>query len=276
MAGDDILQPFSPISSQRLVYRRSTFVLAAGATLPVAFQFQQLKVISCTDDTAIFAAIGYSTDEVPMAVGLGYGVTQAELDLAKFYNALTLRNASGAPVTITIAFAFGNITDDRVTIGGSISVTGSIVDVQGGTANSITKAEDSPHSSGDAGVMSLGVRNDFLGSAATSANTDYGHHSIDARGALFVKPAQRSISTSQVNVLTTATQIITAAAANGEILISSGTTDLWIGGTSGVTTANGFLIPAGSTMSLNGNMGDIYGIRTGSAGTAYALVGSNA
>lgn len=126
MAGDDVLQNFSPISSQRLVYRKVTFTLPANSTLPVNIQFQQLKVISCTDDAAIFAAIGYSTDEVPMSVGLGYGVTQSELDLAKFYNALTLRNSSGAPVTLVVAFAFGNITDDRVSITGAVVVSGTV------------------------------------------------------------------------------------------------------------------------------------------------------
>lgn len=117
---------FNPVPDSRLVYREVSFSIPANSTLPVAIQFQMLKVISCSDDTALQGAIGYSTDTIRLAVGLGYGVTAREVDEGKFYNGLTIRNITGATVTISIAFAFGNITDDRVSIGGSVVVSGTV------------------------------------------------------------------------------------------------------------------------------------------------------
>ena len=268
------MEKFEPISDSRLVYREVSFSIPANTSLPVAIQFQMMKVIACSNDNALVGSIGYSTDTIRLAVGLGYGVTAREVDEGKFYNALAIQNTTGATVTISIAFAFGNITDDRITIGGSINVTG-IVDVQGGTAPSITKAEDAPHTSGDAGVMSLGVRNDGLATAPVSANGDYIYESHDSKGAVFVKPANRTYTVSQVSVGTTATALISATTATGEVVIGAGNADLFIGTSAAVTTANGFLIPAGGYFSLNGNMEAFFGIRAVAAQTAYTFAGSN-
>lgn len=51
-------------------------------------------------------------------------------------------------------------------------------------ATSLGKAEDAAHTTGDAGVMMLGVRNDAAASQ-TSANGDYGAPSLDAAGRQF-------------------------------------------------------------------------------------------
>lgn len=118
-----MVDTFNPIPQGRLVYKTVTFIVPANTSLPVNVQFQQVKVISCSNDAAIKGQIAYSTDSVDMSVGLGYGVTDSEKDEGKFYNAIVLQNITGLDVTIKLTFAFGNVTDDRITIGGSVSST---------------------------------------------------------------------------------------------------------------------------------------------------------
>lgn len=57
----------------------------------------------------------------------------------------------------------------------------------------ILKAEDAAHSSGDAGVMLLGVRNDAEASS-TSANGDYTGLAVDAAGRLKIDPGTAAAS----------------------------------------------------------------------------------
>lgn len=83
----------------------------------------------------------------------------------------------------------------------------------------------------------------------------------------------KGFSTSQTTVSTSAVQLVTAAATNGLVTLYSGTSDLYIGETSGVTSANGFLIPSGGGFSFsNGIISDVYGIRSAGSATAYALI----
>ncbi len=50
------------------------------------------------------------------------------------------------------------------------------------TATGIAKAEDAAHTSGDVGVMALGVRNDSWGTTLSGTNGDYTPLAVDARG----------------------------------------------------------------------------------------------
>lgn len=58
----------------------------------------------------------------------------------------------------------------------------------GTAATNLGKAEDAAHSSGDVGVMSLGVRNDTM-SALTSTDGDYSPISVTSTGRLLTTPA---------------------------------------------------------------------------------------
>ena len=59
------------------------------------------------------------------------------------------------------------------------------VNVSGSGSANLGKAEDTAHSSGDVGVMALGVRNDTL-AALGGADGDYAPLQVNATGALFV------------------------------------------------------------------------------------------
>lgn len=77
-------------------------------------------------------------------------------------------------------------------------------------------------------------------------------------------------ATSQTVVSNAAVQLVVAAAANGNITIKAGVSDLYIAKTNAVTTANGFLIEANTSFTF-ATVTDIYGIRS-AAGTDKAYV----
>lgn len=76
--------------------------------------------------------------------------------------------------------AGGSLTVDNA---GTFAVQADSV-IPGVGATNLGKAEDAVHSSGDVGVMVLGVRNDTL--AALAADGDYAPLQVDAEGALYI------------------------------------------------------------------------------------------
>lgn len=82
-----------------------------------------------------------------------------------------------------------------------------------------------------------------------------------------LKPATSTVG--QVSVGNAATLIAAANANRYANTIQNGmVSDLYIGPTNAVTTANGFLIPIGGSHTLE-SPDDVYGIRVGAAQTAY-------
>ena len=89
----------------------------------------------------------------------------------------------------TLATAENEYVPLRVGSTGALHV--GVASVTPGTsATSLGKAEDSAHSSGDVGVMSLGVRNDTLTTLAGSAG-DYAPLQVNASGALYTSVVPR-------------------------------------------------------------------------------------
>jgi len=82
----------------------------------------------------------------------------------------------------------------------------------GTAAANLGKAEDAAHTSGDVGVMILGVRNDNLVTAPTSATGDYGSLSLDSSGAAFVR--ERYAQTTTVTRVNSSASNVTLQAAN--------------------------------------------------------------
>lgn len=74
-------------------------------------------------------------------------------------------------------------TNINATAGGNLKVSIEEADT---SASGLAKAEDAVHSSGDVGVMALGVRNDFLASLV-DADGDYAPLQVNAKGALYTK-----------------------------------------------------------------------------------------
>lgn len=101
--------------------------------------------------------------------------------------------------------------------------------VPGTGATNLGKAEDAAHTSGDTGVMALGVRNDTLADT-TNTNADYAQLSTDIKGRVITAGAPRSLKgMAQVSVsnTTTETSILAATASTfhdvyGIILANTG------------------------------------------------------
>lgn len=250
--------------STRIAYQEFTYTLAAGARQEIFQVFNYFRVLTQTASTNLSIRLGQNGLETPFS-GQGIGIQCEDI-----FSRLTLINTSGISMTITIAIAYGNINDDRLNVSSALAINGITLT---SAPTSLGKAEDSAAVTGDIGVAMLGVRNDLLATTPASNDADYGFHSLDKKGAVFVRPSQRSFSNAQTTVTTAAVLLVTANEANGEVTIQAGSLDLYIGNTNAVTSANGFLIPAGGSFTFNGQMGDVYGIRASGSTTAYSLIG---
>lgn len=254
-----------PISAgqTQIPYQEFTYTIAAGANVDIFQVFNYFRVLSLSAGS-LSVQFGQNGLITPYS-GQGVGI-----QLAFTYDRLRLINTSGVSMTITIAIALGIVFDDRLNVSSALSV-GSVIPGTGATNQG--KAEDDVANSGDVGIASLAVRRDGHSSTTLqSASGDYSNFTTDATGQLYTKAASRFIVTSQISIGSAAVAINSFDALNGEVAVSAGTTDLYIG-TAAVTTGNGFLIPAGATFSLNGHMGELYGIRVGGSVTAYVIKG---
>lgn len=113
------------------------------------------------------------------------------------------------------------------------------------------KAEDSAHASGDIGAYVLSVRQDVLASS-TSASGDYQSMKTDALGRMYINDARQSAVFSAVSVTDTATDLVAADLANRASIIVQNISNKSIYlGNSGVTTATGIKLNAGSSIELD-------------------------
>lgn len=87
----------------------------------------------------------------------------------------------------TLTSADGDYTAVATNGQGMLMIAGASGAFNAATASAITKAEDAAHTTGDSGVMMLGVRND-TNASATSATGDYGYIQIDPTGSVVTKP----------------------------------------------------------------------------------------
>lgn len=126
---------------------------------------------------------------------------------------------------------------------------------------SLSHAEDVAHVSGDAGVMGLAVRNDTLASLVDT-DGDYAPLQVNADGALYVTLsgavsdpalADTAIATAAnpLDVANTAEDVVASPLANRKYLwvYNNGNREVFIGA-SGVTSATGFPLPAGSILEM--------------------------
>lgn len=147
----------------------------------------------------------------------------------------------------------------------------------------LEKAEDSVHSSGDSGIMSLAVRND-AGTSLVDTDGDYAPLSVDASGALRVSgdfgggSPNTAIENQVVSVSSTATQIAsTALSDRKKILIQNdGNKPVFIGKsdvTADATAATGGIkLNKGSVLELElGPAVAIYGITASATSNVRVL-----
>ena len=92
----------------------STFVIGAGDRVPVMGQAQFVR---CLEANGPFYVSVNNGQEMYFASGIQYTAPGLE-DFQEY----ALINKSGAPVTVTMAWGFGELTDNRLTATGNLSV----------------------------------------------------------------------------------------------------------------------------------------------------------
>lgn len=168
--------------------------------------------------------------------------------------------------TDTVTQATASSLNATVVGTGTFSVQ-TTADVPGTGATNLGKAEDAGHTTGDTGVMALGVRNDTL-SATTNTTADYTQLTTDQAGIVITAGAPRALKGRQVTTITSSTAettILTSVASTfldiyGLILTNTSATvtkvsirDATAGGTISVfevppTDTRGFMLPLDSAI----------------------------
>ena len=129
---------------------------------------EHYQVVKLADGTAD------STTHIPLSGDLSNGL---DVDVTRVQGTVTVDgSAVTQPVSGTITLGSNSGVDI-----GDVDVT-SIVPGTGAT--NLGKAEDAAHTTGDTGVMALGVRNDNL-AALAGTDGDYAPLQVNAEGALF-------------------------------------------------------------------------------------------
>lgn len=190
-------------------------------------------------------------------------------------NSVTVDAPVGTPVNVQIGD--GTDTADVLPLVGSDALAVAIVD---GTGTQITSfgggvqyQEDTPHTTGDTGTLSLAIRNDDAGTALTGTNGDYSGIAVDSRGQVFVNTASGNSLNVNVTGLpnegqqTMANSISVAIASDQSAVPISGTVTASVSGT--VTASVNFSYSEDSAHASNDKGAFILGVRNDSAATTF-------
>lgn len=175
-------------------------VYTNGATLQTSFRLQTIFTVNAGKSSSQRPGDAY-TNEVDLEQMAAFNM---------LYNGTTWDRvrgdtANGLDVDVTRMSA---LVAGAATIGSIASITTSVV--PGTAAASLGKAEDAVHSSGDVGVMMLGVRNDGAASTFTSTSIDYSPLATDAQGRLYVVQKAPTATLSNVSTSTASATLIAA------------------------------------------------------------------
>ena len=243
-------------------------ITSTGGALDVNIDNASIAVTATDLDIRDLA---FATDKVDVS-GSSVTVTATNLDIRDLAFATDSVDVSGSAVSITGTVAVTQSTSpwvvsatdldirdlthvsDSIKIGdgtdflavnadGSINVTGSF-SING------QYAEDSAHVSGDVGLYNLAVRADAP-AVASSASGDYASQTVDAYNRSWVNSGSNvSIANSAVTVTTSSALLIAAAAGQREIQVQNLGNKAIYYGASGVSTANGLMLPVGADVTL--------------------------
>lgn len=125
-------------------------------------------------------------------------------------------------------------------------VQGTVTALPGTAATSLGKAEDNPFSTGDVGVMALGVRTDSGTTTVTSANGDYSPIAVDYNGRANVIERGSAIAHGSAAISTSAQILAASGTRRTAVITNLGTDYVWLGA-SGVATGSGLRLAPGQT-----------------------------
>lgn len=197
-------------------------VYTNGATNQGVFRLQTILNRGGTAPSSQRPSDGYTnqTDLVQNQVfPMGYNGTT--------WDRLRATTANGLAVDVTRLPTLAAVT----TVSTVTTLTGTTTLTPGTGATNLGKAEDAAHTTGDVGVMALGVRNDTLAST-TNASADYTQLSTDTAGIVMTAGAPRALKGTfqvQISASTAETTILAATASTfhdvyGIILANTGAT----------------------------------------------------
>lgn len=205
--------------------------------------------------------------------------------------AISPNNTVQVSGNVTVSDGAGPLTvDGTVNIGTTPGLTdtqlrASSVPVTDAALGALVKNEDAVAASGDPGIQILGVRNDSA-SAKTSTDGDYSTISVDSAGRVGITGLGSALNVSESPASAfpgSGRQAVTASAvALGSLAalravnikaMSTNAASVFVG-TSGVTTATGYELAAGDSITLpitNANLAFVIAVATGSS-VCYAAV----
>lgn len=199
------------------------------------------------------------------------GLYSADIGARYFRLVMTAYTSGAATVLIEYSKMSQSNNSASQAVSGNVGVTSL---TPGTTGTSLGKAEDAVHTSGDVGVMSLGVRNDNSATALSSANGDYTPVATDISGAQWAKtkPALTAAAPAFVTPATTNAQLIAANAARRIGIIQNNSTvavNIRFGATAATTTAGGYhmTLAAGATYELPSGLNAAVQVIAAAAGT---------
>ena len=149
-----------------------------------------------------------------------------------------------------------------------------LVTIVGGVKAPLAKAEDTPHVTGDRGILALAVRNDNAATTLSSGNSDNSATAVDSRGAVFVTDAPMATAAAPIAfalAAATATQLLAANVARKYAIIQndSGQTVMIRIGAAVSSSLYSVSIPTGQRFELRGPTGLVSAISV-LAGSAVA------
>lgn len=250
--------------------------IAAGAEIKITDGTDDLAINADGSINAVVSAtdldirdLSFATDKVDVTgseVSLDAATLAALENISAVVTAtdLDIRDLNHAQDNVAIAQGGNTLV---VNADGSINVNADISVVNGSD-----KLEDAAHASGDVGTYVLAVRQDTL-AIDTSASGDYASFKVDALGRLHTVDAAQDAVFSAVTVATSATDLVASDLANRrKILIQNVSTRTIYVGESGVTTATGIRLAAGSSIELEaGPQVNLFAIAQGGSADVRVL-----
>ena len=97
-------------------FKQFTQTLQAGEIYTFQENFTSFRVLNLTNSDACEYKLGRNSSWTPLETGVGVHFNQV-------LPSVSIHNKSNAPVEITVAFAIGEITDDRTTFTGTLDVS---------------------------------------------------------------------------------------------------------------------------------------------------------
>lgn len=166
----------------------------------------------------------------------------------------TVTNAAAGAVfvqgttTATIPASAPGFVSGTVTMGSASAgfVQGTVTALPGVSATSLGKAEDAGFTTGDVGVMALGVRNDSGTTSLTNADLDYSPIAVDYNGRAKTIDRGSAIAHGSAAISSSAQILAASGTRRTAVLTNLGTDYIWLGA-SGVASGSGLRLAPGQT-----------------------------